>query len=215
MIIFGIRSPFVIEIEETLGRLGVAIEAGISVNGTPRLLERGKIVELDSYEPQEGAHFITAAFSPKRRRELTGQAKALGLVPAPALVDPTAILPKSLRIGAGTFVNAGAVIGGMSMIGEGVLVNRAASVGHHCIIGDMVSIGPGATLASNIQVGANSVIGAGAVILPDVRIGNDVVIAAGSVVRKPVEDGALVSGNPAVAKSFKPRRSSLNVENAE
>ena len=215
MIVFGVRSPLVVEIEETLARLSREPVALVSINGTPRALDRRRLVDLADFSPEAGAPFIAVAFAPARRAELVAQARALGLKLAPALVDPTAILPRSIRIGEGTFINAGVVIGGLSMIGEGVLVNRAASLGHHCVLGDYVSVGPGATLAGNIHVGANTVIGAGAVIQPDVRIGANAVIAAGSVVRKPVEDGALVVGNPAEAKPFRPRRSSLSVEDGE
>ena len=215
MILFGVRSPLVVEIEETLLRLGVAVTAAVSVSGTPRVIDRTHLVDLDQFSPADGDVFIAAAFGPARRAELISMGQELGMASAPALIDPTAILPRSLRVGVGTFINAGVVIGGMSIIGEGVLVNRADSVGHHCMLGNFVSIGPGATLAGNVHVGEGSVIGAGAVIQPDVRIGSHAVISAGTVVRKQVPDGALVAGNPAVTKAFKPKRSSLAVEGGE
>lgn len=215
MILFGVRSPLVVDVEETLLRLGIAVTAAVSVNGTPRVIDRTRLVDLARFTPEPGDRFIAAAFSPVRRAELIAMGQAKGLVSASALIDPTAILPRSLRIGEGTFINAGVVIGGMSIIGNGVLINRAASVGHHTMLGNLVSIGPGATLAGNVHVGEGAVIGAGAVIQPDVRIGVNAVIAAGSVVRKNVADGALVAGNPAMAKAFKPKRSSLSVEGGE
>lgn len=48
-----------------------------------------------------------------------------------------------------------------------------------------------------VSIGAGSWIGHAAVILPGTRIGRNVVVAAGSVVRGPVEDHAVVAGNPA------------------
>ena len=215
MILFGTRSPLVVDFEETLHRLGVAIDAAVSINGSPRSLDRSTLVDLADFEATAGAFFLAIAFAPGRRRELCQQAITLGLTPAPGLIDPTAITPRSLRIGDGSFVNAGVVIGALSIIGEHTLVNRAASLGHHTVLGDFVSIGPGATLAGNIRVGSGSMIGAGSVILPNVRIGENAIVSAGSLVRKHVPDGAFVMGNPAVVKPFKLQGSTLNVEDGE
>jgi sugar O-acyltransferase (sialic acid O-acetyltransferase NeuD family) len=215
MILFGVRSPLVVDYEETLVRRGIAVIAAVSVSGTPRLLDRSRLVELAEFSAPPGAGFLAPAFAPMRRAELIAHGISMGLAKAEPLIDPTAVLPRSVRIGAGTFINAGVVIGAMTMLGEGVLVNRSASLGHHTVLGDLVSIGPGATLAGNIHVGAGSVIGAGAVILPNVRIGAGAIVSAGAVVRKHVPDGVLVIGNPAIERRFNPRVSSLNVEDGE
>jgi len=215
LVLFGVRSPLVVDFEESLARRGIALSAAVSVAGVPRLLDRKALVDLADFIPKAGTRFLVPAFAPMRRAELIAQAEALGLTKAEPLVDPTAILPRAIRIGAASYINAGVVIGAMSMLGEGVLVNRAASLGHHTVLGDLVSVGPGATLAGNIHVGEGSVIGAGAVVLPNVRIGAGAIVSAGAVVRKHVPDGVLVIGNPAVERRFNPRVSSLNVEDGE
>jgi sugar O-acyltransferase (sialic acid O-acetyltransferase NeuD family) len=215
MILIGARSPLVVDFEETLARRGIAVAAAVCVSGVPRLLDRSRLVDLADFDPPPGAPFLAPAFAPMRRAELLELGISLGLTKAEPLIDPSAVLPRSIRIGAGSFINAGVVIGAMTMLGEGVLVNRSASLGHHTVLGDLVSVGPGATLAGNIHVGAGSVIGAGCVILPNVRIGAGAIVSAGAVVRKHVPDGVLVIGNPAVERRFNPRVSSLNVEDGE
>ncbi len=215
MILFGVRSPLVVDVEETLHRLAIEIVAAVSVNGSPRLVDRSKLVDVADFAAPPGAPFLVTAFAPARRRALVEQALALGLVPASGLVDPSAILPRSLRVGVGGFINAGVCIGAVSILGDHVLVNRAASLGHHTMLGDFVSIGPGATLAGNIRVGAGSVIGAGSTILPNVRIGENAVVSAGSVVRKHVPDNGFVTGNPAMPQRFDMNRSSLMTEDGE
>lgn len=215
MILFGIRSPLIVDVEETLRRCNIEIDAAVSVNDTPRMLDQSCVVDLAEFVPKEGATFFATAFSPIRRGELIEQARSLGLVLGDAIIDPTAILPSSCRIGAGSYVNAGVTIGGATFVGESVLINRAASIGHHVVLGDRVSIGPGATLAGDIRVGENSVIGAGATIQPDVRIGANVLVSAGSVVRKHVADNSLVAGNPAVVRPFKPKASALLMTGGE
>ena len=216
MILFGIRSPLVVEFEETCARLDLTISATVSVEDPARVQDRSKLVSVDEFDPAAFTDpFLSAAFAPNRRRSLIERGESMGLNLATALVDPTAILPRSVRIGDGSFVNAGAIIGGMCLIGRGALINRAVSIGHHTVLGDFVSIGPGATLASNIQVGEGTVIGAGATVLPNVKIGAGSVISAGSVVRKSVPDGMLVSGNPASLRSRVTSRSTLNRHDEE
>lgn len=198
LIIFGVRSPMVVDFEEACNRAGIAIRTGVSLNGAPRSAGIGRICTLEGLDAEDlQLPFLACAFSPARRKTLAQLALARGLQPADAVIDPSAVVARSSRIGEGSFVNTMAVVGAMSMIGEGVLINRSASLGHHCIIDDFVSIGPGVTMAGNTRVGSNTVIGAGAVILPNVEIGAGAIVAAGSVVRKHVLAGTLVSGNPA------------------
>lgn len=198
MILFGVRSPLVVDYEESCHRLGKTIDAAIDLGGPVRMTDRSRVISLAQFTPVNGqTDFIPCAFVPDRRRELVEHGTGLGLTLAEPLVDPTAIVAHTSRIGDGTYINAGVVIGGLSMIGDGVLINRASSLGHHNLIGDYASIGPGCTLAGNVRVGAGALIGAGSTILPGVKIGANATIAAGSVVRKHVSDGQLVAGNPA------------------
>jgi sugar O-acyltransferase (sialic acid O-acetyltransferase NeuD family) len=216
LVLFGVRSPLVVDYEETCKRLGIEVVAGVSVLGAPRMLDSSQVVPFDELSGAGiEAAFVTCAFSSTRRKELSELAIASGLNAATALIDPTAVLPASIRVGRGTFINACAVIGGASFIGEHVLINRAVSLGHHSLVGDFVSIGPGATLASNIKVGDAAVIGAGAVIVPNIQIGEGAVIGAGALVRKDVGDGVFVAGNPATEKPLDREKSALNTEGEE
>lgn len=216
MVLFGVRSPLVVEYQETCLRLDRKIEVCVSVNGAHRLLGDPNVVAFSEFRPELYPFpFVTCAFSSRRRRELTQAAVDCGLKPAEPLIDPTAVVARFVRIGAGSFINAGAIIGSVSKLGNGVLVNRAVSIGHHALVGDFVSIGPGATLASNIHVGDDTVIGAGAVVLPNIRIGNRAVIGAGSLIRRDVGEGVFVAGNPAIERPFDPVKSSLNTDGEE
>lgn len=215
MILFGTRSPIVVEYEESCARLNIEIIAGVNLAGTPRTLARDIIIDLEDFEPHQDAQYLACAFAPRRRKALADQAQALGLTLAPALIDPHAVVARSVRIGDGSFINAGVVIGALTLIGENVLINRTASIGHHCLLGDYISIGPGATLAGNIRVGEGTIIGAGATILPDIRIGEGCIVAGGSLVREEVPDNTFVAGNPATARPFDPQSSSLYIEDGE
>ena len=214
--LFGVRSPLVVEYEESCHRAGRPIGLKISLGGQSRLVDAAGVVALSDVESgMSSPPCLPCAFVPERRRELALAALENGLSLAPALLDPTAVVSRSSRIGAGSFVNAGAIIGAVTLTGEGVFVNRAASIGHHCVLGEFVSIGPGATLASNVVVGDLAMIGAGATVLPNIRIGAGAVVAAGSLVRANVADNAFVAGNPARERPFDRAKSSLYADGEE
>ncbi len=210
MILFGVRSPLVVDCEIAAQRCGTPFRFGVSLDDEhPRTMFDIEIVDYPELDKIERFPALPCAFSPRRREELARIAEEAGFELAETLVDPTAILPPRLRLGRAGFINAGVVIGGGSMFGDGVLVNRSASIGHHCLLEDWVSVGPGAILSGNVRVGRNSMIGAGAILQSDIRVGENVRIAAGSLVRKNVPDNSLVSGNPAKTVRARPFPSSL------
>src|SRR5436190_24175058 len=117
VILFGVRSPLATEYEETCRRAAIEISPCVSVNGPPRVFAMEKVIEArDLGAKVVGTPFIACAFSPARRQELTEMALARGLVLAEALVDPFAVVASTARIGNGSFVNAGAVIGAASIL---------------------------------------------------------------------------------------------------
>ena len=209
-VLFGATSPLIVDYEETLARLTIELRGIVSLGGPTRAVARTSVVSLELCEERHReAPYVPCAFTPVRRRAICDMAEAAGFTLAEALVDPSAVLARSARIGPGSFLNALVALGAASIVGTCVVVNRAANIGHHCILSDFCSIGPGASLAGNVRVGENAVVGTGAVVLPDVRIGDGAIVAGGAVVRKDVPAGTLVSGNPARLSKLRPSRSSL------
>ena len=210
IVLFGVKSPAVVEYEESLARAGISLRAGVSLGGPVRLLNRKASVEIDKLPASlVGAPCLPCAFLPIARKDLAGRAEDVGLKLSEALVDPASVVASSSRLGKGTYVNAGTIIGGATLLGDLVFVNRSSSLGHHCVVSNLVSIGPGVTIASNVRIGEGSVIGAGAVILPDLRIGDGAIVSGGAVVRRDVAPGTIVSGNPARPRGAPPGRTSL------
>ncbi|MEC9346328.1 MAG: acetyltransferase [Pseudomonadota bacterium] len=195
LVLFGVRSPLVVDYQETCLRLGIE-PAGRQASTRPSRALKG-LAMLDEAEPGAGRAATCVAFVPRRRAELAAQAAAAGFTVAAPLIDPTSVVATSSEIEDGCYLNAGCVIGGASRIGAHVVINRAASIGHHVLVDDFASIGPGVTIPGSVTIGARALIGAGSVLLPGVSIGADAVISAGSVVRNDVAEGMVVSGNPA------------------
>ncbi len=103
----------VVDFEEACNRAGIAIRAGVSLNGAPRSAGIGRICP---WKVSCEESFLACAFSPARRKTLAQLALARGLQPADAVIDPSAVVARSSRIGEGSFVNTMAVVGAMSMI---------------------------------------------------------------------------------------------------
>ncbi len=121
----------------------------------------------------------------------------LGNVSLPPIVDPTAVVSASVRLGRGSVVFPNASITTDVVIGAGVIVNTASVIEHDSELGDLVHVAPGAVLCGGVRVGTLSLIGAGSVVLPNVKIGARVTVAAGSVASGAIPDDAIAAGVPA------------------
>jgi len=110
----------------------------------------------------------------------------------------SAIVSSAISMGEGCQVMAGVVIQAGVTLEENVVINTRASIDHDCMISAHSFIAPGVTLCGNVTVASSAFIGAGAVVIPNIHIGENAIVGAGAVVTKPVPDGWIVVGNPAV-----------------
>ena len=199
VILFGVGSSIVIDIEESLHRAGFAIAAGVRNRAAPSYLsDEQRLLTPDEMQP-DLLHlpYLVPLFTPGHRQEAAREAADRGLCHPFILVDPTVAAPRRLDIGPGSYVNAGCSLGGGSRFGAFTFINRGASIGHHAAFGDFVSIGPGAVVAGHVTIGMGSVVATGATILPEITVGANAVVGAGAVVTQDVPPGCLVIGNPA------------------
>lgn len=139
------------------------------------------------------------------RRRLFARAQSVGLRPL-TVRHPTAICSPSARVGDGTVVLAGCIVGAHATLGANVIINSGAIVEHDCSIGDHVHIASGAVLASTVSVEEGAHIGAGAVVRQCVRVGAGAIVGAGAVVVRDVVPGQTVGGVPAQPLPVRSRR---------
>ena len=199
VVIYGVGSPIVADVQESLARAGIALAAAVrNMDHESRLLEGVTLVAPAELTAELLAlPFLAPFFTPANRQKVVREAFGAGFRSGFSLIDPTVPQSPSLVHGPGLYVNAGCTQGAAGKFGEWVFINRGASIGHHARFGDFVSIGPGAVVSGSVTLGRGCVIGAGAVVLPELSIGSNSVVGAGSVVTKDVPDNCLVLGVPA------------------
>lgn len=130
------------------------------------------------------------------RERIFRQLESRGGVPI-NIIHPGATMARSVRLGQGIAVCAGAVINPGAVIGDNSIVNTSASVDHDCVVGDHVHLCPGVHLAGAVKVGSGTMIGTGAVVLPGIQIGKGCVVGAGAVVNRDLPEGVIAFGVPA------------------
>jgi maltose O-acetyltransferase len=102
-------------------------------------------------------------------------------------------------IGAGTFINSGAVILDVGRVAIGADVQIGPNVQ---LLTPTHPLEPelrrsGAEAAEPISIGDNAWLGGGVIVCPGVTIGRDTVVGAGAVVTRDLPPGVLAVGNPA------------------
>lgn len=198
VILIGAESSICCDFLETMTRADIAVAASI-VTG-PAEWDMDGIGPVYRWEdlPAElySVPFAVPWIAPGWRRERVDAALRKGLSPIGLLSDPTAVLPRALTVGAGVYINAGAVIGAQTILGDNAFVNRNASLGHHNRLEDYATVGPGATIAGRVRVGRGTFIGAGAAIASGVTIGANTIIASGASIYRDIPSNVLVAGNP-------------------
>lgn len=198
LIVFGAESSICADYLETMERAGFEVAASILTGPAEWDMEGvGPVFPAETLPGSiRDVPFVVPWVAPGWRLQRVEKALSLGLRPFPALVDPTAILPRAVSMGCGTYINAGAVIGAQVELSDWVFINRAVSVGHHARIAKYVAIGPGATIAARVRLGPGCFIGAGAVIASGVEIGANSVVGSGASVYRDLPAGVLAVGNP-------------------
>jgi maltose O-acetyltransferase len=151
-----------------------------------RLLERYNATGVA--EPGERATIL---------RELLGELGDGVVIRPPLVMD----YGYQTSIGAGTFINAGAIIldVGRVTIGADVQIgpNIQLLTPTHPLEPELRRTG--AEAAEPITIGDNVWLGGGVIVCPGVTIGSDTVVGAGAVVTRDLAAGVLAVGNPARA----------------
>ncbi len=160
-----------------------------------------KVVGKDEILSELYADGFTQAFitigsikDTKKRQSVFAKAQALGFI-FPNIVDPSATVSKTAKLGNGIFIGKNAVINSDAVIEDMTIVNTGAIIEHDCHIGRFAHIAVGGTVCGGSNIGSNVFVGANATVIQGVNIGMNSVIGAGSVVLRDVTENSKVFGS--------------------
>jgi len=163
--------------------------------------DEGQLEELPVFSLQQAAslattHLAVCALGTTHRIESVQAVAKLGYAFA-TLIHPSAQVPRTTIVGAGTIIGPGVIIGHRARIDDHVILNRGALIGHHTHIGPFSTVSPGANIAAKVEIGERCYIGMGAIVLDGRRVETKSVVGAGAVVTRDVPSRVQVTGIPA------------------
>lgn len=112
------------------------------------------------------------------------------------IIDKTAIISSSAKIGTGNFVGKYAVINADAVIGNNNVINTKALVEHECVVGNHTHLSTSSVINGNVVIEDGVFLGSGAICIGQLRVGTNSTIGAGSVITKDVEANVTVVGVP-------------------
>lgn len=140
--------------------------------------------------------FFVAIGDCKVRKEILNNLLKLNTNIA-TLIHPLSSISSYAKIGFGTVICAGAVLGADSNVGVGSILNHSSTVDHDCVVGNYTHISPHSSLSGNVDFGELSFLGTGARIIGGKKVGKNCKIGAGAVVVSDIPDNKIAKGIPA------------------
>ena len=119
VVIYGVGSPIVADVQESLSRAGVALAAAVrNMDCEVRLLEGvTPVAPAELTAEMLALPFLAPFFTPANRQKAVREAFGAGFRSDFSLIDPTVPRSRSLAHGPGLYVNAGCTLGAASEFG--------------------------------------------------------------------------------------------------
>ena len=113
------------------------------------------------------------------------------------IIDSSAIISSSVKMGVGNFVGKMAVINADAEIGNNNVINTKALIEHECKIGNHNHLSTNSVINGNVIIEDNVFMGSSSVCNGQLKIKHDAIIGSGSVIIKDVPSKVTMVGIPA------------------
>ncbi len=113
------------------------------------------------------------------------------------VVDPSAIISPTAKLGAGVIVTSDCIIASSVIIGENVAINVKSIVGHDIVLDNDVVLSSMVNIGGACKIGTGTYLGMGCLIKEGLEIGEEVIVGMGSVVHHNIPSRMIALGNPA------------------
>jgi sugar O-acyltransferase (sialic acid O-acetyltransferase NeuD family) len=167
--------------------------AGDLVLGVPVLGGINMAMNMD------GVHFVFAIGSMATQSERSRILEQSGLAREKfiTLIDPSACVDSTAKIGTGCIVHNNASIGPGSEIGDFVVIAVNSAIGPDVVVESFSLITSFVLLLTKVHIGQGTYIGSMSCVIENVNVGKNSRIGVGSIVNRDVPEGAFAVGNPA------------------
>lgn len=160
----------------------------------------GKIGDVKQYPD---AFFICAVGASRTRETIVSNMKSINPdIKFGTLIDPSAEISDSVKIGEGTIICAHTIITVNISIGDHVIINLDCTVGHDAVLDDFVTFYPSVNVSGITNIGYAVELGTGMQIIQGKTIGNYSIVGAGAVVVKDIPEKCTAVGSPAKPIKF-------------
>ena len=112
------------------------------------------------------------------------------------IIDKTAIISSSSKIGIGNFIGKYSIINADASIGNNNVINTKALVEHECIVGNHTHLSTNSVINGNVTIKDCVFLGSCSVCIGQLTVGENSTIGAGSVIINDVEEDVTVVGVP-------------------
>jgi len=117
-------------------------------------------------------------------------------IPYATIIDSTAIIDPTAKIGEGVIIYPGCIIDKDSIVQNNVLLNLGVVLSHNSVVGEHTFISPCVAIAGFTTIGECCNIGINTTIIDNITITDRVTLGAGSVVIKNICQEGIYVGNP-------------------
>lgn len=152
---------------------------------------------VQKFPKKEYDIFISVGYSNMnlKREKIYDRIKKLGYK-TPNIIDPSANIPKDLKIGDNNFIMSDVHIHPLVEIGFDNFIWSGAIISHHVKVGNHCWFTSGSSIAGNTNIKNNCFFGLNSSVTNNIKVGNKVFVGAHSLVSKNLQNKSVVISPP-------------------